>query len=88
MKCNSRTGVTTLKFNVRGTYEDTDSNSGAVLLLANGGAPARKRLATQNAQARDWALSSYIGIADFEGEEKPDPYQPGVTHKMNAVKQL
>ncbi len=35
---------------------------------------------------RDWALSGYIGMADFDGEEKPDPYRPEVTHEMESEK--
>lgn len=27
-------------------------------------------------------------MADFDGEEKPDPYQPGVSHEMNSEKAL
>jgi outer membrane protein W len=65
--------------------------TGAVLLLVNGGAQvlhAEALQATQETQqgtqSRNWAFSSYIGVADFEGEEKPDPYQPGVSHEMNS----
>ncbi|MCI5120918.1 MAG: hypothetical protein D3908_06990 [Candidatus Electrothrix sp. AUS4] len=36
------------------------------------------------ASQRNWAISGYIGIADFEGEEKPDPFRPGVTHEMDS----
>ncbi|WPD24283.1 MAG: OmpW family outer membrane protein [Candidatus Electrothrix scaldis] len=36
------------------------------------------------ASQRDWAISGYIGMADFEGEEKPDPFRPGVTHEMDS----
>ena len=35
---------------------------------------------------RDWAISGYIGIADFESEEKPDPFRPGVSHEMESEK--
>ena len=62
--------------------------TGAVLLLASGGAQVLHAEATQETQqevqARDWAFSGYIGVADFESEEKPDPYQPGVSHEMNS----
>ncbi len=65
--------------------------TGAVLLLTNGGAQvlhAEALQATQETQqetqARDWAFSGYIGVADFESEEKPDPYQPGMSHDMNS----
>lgn len=33
---------------------------------------------------RDWAISGYIGMADFDGEEKPDPYNPALTHEMES----
>jgi outer membrane protein len=33
---------------------------------------------------RDWAISGYIGMADFDGDEKPDPFRPGVTHEMDS----
>ena len=40
----------------------------------------------QHAVHRDWAISGYIGIADFESEEKPDPFRPGVSHEMESEK--
>lgn len=43
---------------------------------------------TQQKSHRDWAISGYIGIADFEGEEKPDPYNPALTHEMESEKAL
>ncbi|MGB5684336.1 MAG: hypothetical protein WBM35_00880 [Candidatus Electrothrix sp.] len=51
--------------------------TGAVLLLTSGGAQVLHAEATQEtqqeAQAREWALSGYIGVADFESEEKQIP---------------
>ncbi|MCI5130591.1 MAG: hypothetical protein D3904_03510, partial [Candidatus Electrothrix sp. EH2] len=38
----------------------------------------------QHALARDWAISGYIGMADFDSEEKPDPFRPGVRHEMES----
>lgn len=35
---------------------------------------------------RDWAMSGYIGMADFDGEEKPDPFRPGISHEMDSEK--
>ncbi|MCI5223454.1 MAG: hypothetical protein D3924_12475 [Candidatus Electrothrix sp. AR4] len=52
--------------------------AGAVLLLAGG---AQALHAETN---HDWAISGYIGIADFESEEKPDPYRPEVTHELTS----
>jgi outer membrane protein len=39
---------------------------------------------TQQTSHRDWAISGYIGMADFDSEEKPDPFQPGLSHEMNS----
>ncbi len=33
---------------------------------------------------RDWAISGYIGIADFENDEKPDPVDPIEMHEINS----
>ena len=41
---------------------------------------------TQQMSHRDWAISGYIGMADFDSEEKPDPYRRGVTHEMESEK--
>ncbi|WP_446008103.1 OmpW family outer membrane protein [Candidatus Electrothrix sp.] len=38
----------------------------------------------QHTASRDWAISGYIGMVDFDGEEKPDPFRPGVTHEMES----
>jgi outer membrane protein W len=38
----------------------------------------------QQRSHRDWAVSGYIGMADFDGDEKPDPFRPGITHEMDS----
>ncbi|MGB5684971.1 MAG: OmpW family outer membrane protein [Candidatus Electrothrix sp.] len=67
--------------------------AGAVLLLAssaqlsyaeNQKVEQKEGQQTQQMSHRDWAISGYIGMADFDGEEKPDPYQPGLSHEMNS----
>ncbi|MCI5142544.1 MAG: hypothetical protein D3909_12665 [Candidatus Electrothrix sp. ATG1] len=40
----------------------------------------------QQASHRDWALSGYIGVAEFEDEENPDPFRPGVMHEFTSDK--
>jgi hypothetical protein len=32
---------------------------------------------------RDWALSGYVGIAEYDTEEKPDPFQR-ITHEISS----
>jgi outer membrane protein W len=32
---------------------------------------------------RDWAVSGYVGIVDYETEEKPDPFQ-AIMHEMSS----
>ena len=67
--------------------------AGAVLLLASGTQLAyadnhkveqEEGQQTQQMSHRDWAISGYIGIADFDGEEKPDPYNPALSHEMES----
>jgi opacity protein-like surface antigen len=68
--------------------------AGAVLLLIGSGAqlvhagPAEKEQktgqGTHHGWNRDWAISGYVGMADFDSEEKPDPFRPGVTHEMTS----
>jgi outer membrane protein len=36
---------------------------------------------TQQTSHRDWAISGYIGMADFDSEERTDPYFPEKTHE-------
>jgi outer membrane protein W len=67
--------------------------AGAVLLLAssaqlsyagNWKVEQKEGQQTQQTSHRNCAISGYIGMADFDGEEKPDPYQPGLSHEMNS----
>ncbi|MCI5167724.1 MAG: hypothetical protein D3903_16945 [Candidatus Electrothrix sp. GM3_4] len=67
--------------------------AGAVLLLAssaqlsyagNQKVEQEKGQQTQQMSHRDWAISGYIGMADFDSEEKPDPYFPEKTHEMES----
>ncbi|MCI5226848.1 MAG: hypothetical protein D3918_09360 [Candidatus Electrothrix sp. AX2] len=63
--------------------------AGAVLLFAGSvqlshASPSLGSGETEHISYRDWAISGYIGMADFEGEEKPDPFRPGVTHEMES----
>ncbi|WPD23928.1 MAG: OmpW family outer membrane protein [Candidatus Electrothrix scaldis] len=59
--------------------------TGAILLLIGGGAQALHAEEAQlKTQVCDWALSGYIGVASFDDEDKPDPYQAGLTHEMSS----
>ena len=62
--------------------------AGAVLLLAGSIqlSYAGNREEGQRMSHRDWAVSGYIGMADFDGDEKPDPFRPGITHEMESEK--
>lgn len=65
--------------------------TGAVLLLAGSIQPAyagnqEEGYPTQQVTHRNWAISGYIGIADFDGDEKPDPFRPEVTHEVDSDK--
>ncbi|RWX49352.1 Outer membrane protein W [Candidatus Electrothrix communis] len=67
--------------------------AGAVLLLASSAqlsSAKNQKIEQEEVQQiqqkshRDLALSGYIGMASFDSEEKPDPYQRGVTHEMES----
>ncbi|CAK8719802.1 Outer membrane protein beta-barrel domain-containing protein [Candidatus Electrothrix laxa] len=64
--------------------------AGAVLLLAssaqlsyagNQKVEQEEGQQTQQMSHRDWAISGYIGMANFDSEERPDPYSPEITHE-------
>lgn len=64
--------------------------AGAVLLLVSGTqlSYAESQHTEQEVQRqslqRDWAISGYIGIADFDGDERPDPYRSEITHELSS----
>jgi len=69
--------------------------TGAALLLA-GGAQLAYAKSHETPQGelphkahRDWAISGYIGMAEFDTEERPNPYDPKENIELeseNAVK--
>lgn len=42
----------------------------------------------QHTASRDWAISGYIGMADFDGDEKTNPFRPWITHEMESEEAL
>ncbi|WP_339133905.1 MAG: OmpW family outer membrane protein [Candidatus Electrothrix sp. GW3-4] len=68
--------------------------AGAIFLLASGSqlsyaetqkVELEEVQQPQQASHRDWAISGYIGMTDFDGDEKPDPYQPERrSHEMES----
>ncbi len=64
--------------------------AGAALLLAGGtqlayakhhDAPHEE---AQQQAHRDWAISGYIGVAEFDTDEKQDPYNPQETRELES----